>query len=320
MSDKGGIAGVINNLTMVCYHYVRELEKSRYPAINGLEYENFRDQLDILLRKHEPVTSADVVAAVRGDADLPEKALLLTFDDGYLDHYTYVLPELVARKLSGVFFVPVSVTRRRQVLDVNKIHFIVAAAESVSNVVDELCSAIKKNEKKFNLHSVKEYKEQWAHPGRYDDAETMFFKRMFQRGLPEPIRSRILLNLFHRFVSPAEEMFSTELYMNYAQAATMKACGMSIGSHGVSHRWFTDQTKSELQDELNESWSFLESLGEKKGETAICYPYGGYNDEVLNIVGENNFAFGVTVRSAVAEIGKDNSLLLPRMDTNDIEE
>lgn len=309
-----------NSLTMVCYHYVRELGESRYPAINGLEYEGFRCQLDILLRKHEPVTSADVVAAVRGEADLPEKALLLTFDDGYLDHYTYVLPELVTRNISGLFFVPVSVIRRRQVLDVNKIHFIVAAAESISNAVGMLCNEIEKNEKKFNLHSVKEYKEKWAHHGRYDDAETTFFKSMFQRGLPEPIRGRILSDLFLHFVSPEEAVFATELYMNDAQVATMKACGMSIGSHGVSHRWFTDLSKSELQHELNESWSFLESLGEKKGETAICYPYGGYNDAVLNTVRADNFAFGVTIRSAVAEIGKDDSLLLPRMDTNDMKE
>jgi len=307
-----------NSLTMVCYHYVRELKKSRYPAIHGLEYASFQDQLDVLLEKYEPVTSADVAAAVRGDVDLPEKALLLTFDDGYLDHFTYVLPELMARNISGLFFVPVSVTRRKQVLDVNKIHFIIAAAKNISHVVDELCAAIEKNEKEFGLETVQEYKEHWAHAGRYDDAETMFFKRMFQRGLPESVRGKILADLFQRFVSTEEEMFATDLYMNVAQAATMKACGMSIGSHGVSHQWFTDLPKSALQQELAESWSFLESLGEKKGETAICYPYGGYNDEVLKVVGANNFAFGVTIKSAVAKIGVDDSLLLPRLDTNDM--
>jgi peptidoglycan/xylan/chitin deacetylase (PgdA/CDA1 family) len=318
MSDKNGSTGIINGLTMVCYHYVRELNKSAYPAIHGLEYQAFKEQLDLLLREYEPVTVMDVAAAVKGKSMLPEKGLLLTFDDGYLDHYTYVLPELMSRKLSGLFFVPVEVTKRRQVLDVNKIHFIIAAAENVSDVVDELCAAIEKNEKEFSLLSVNEYREQWALTGRYDDAETMFIKRMFQRGLPEPVKSRILTDLFQRFVCPEEGVFATELYMNSEQVQTMKACGMSIGCHGVSHRWFTDLSKTELQNELDESWAFLESLGEHKGEAAICYPYGGYSNEVINVVRKNNFAFGVTVESAVAMIGKDDGLLLPRLDTNDI--
>lgn len=307
-----------NELTIVCYHYVRELKKSRYPALHGLEYAVFKNQLDALMRVYQPVSSAEVAATIRGEADLPEKALLLTFDDGYLDHFTYVLPELVSRKISGLFFLPVAVTKRKQVMDVNKIHFILAAVESVADVFDELCSAVDENKKKFDLLSVEQYREQWGHAGRYDDAEEMFFKRMLQRGLPESVRGRILSDLFHRFVCPEEEVFAAELYMNYEQAVTMKSCGMSIGSHGVSHRWFTDISKQELQKELNDSWSFLESLGERKGEAAICYPYGGYNDAVLATVRKENFSFGVTITPAVAEIGKNDNLLLPRLDTNDV--
>jgi peptidoglycan/xylan/chitin deacetylase (PgdA/CDA1 family) len=259
-----------------------------------------------------------VISALAGESDLPTNAVLLTFDDGYLDHYTYVMPELVERKLDGLFFVPVSVLQRSRVMDVNKIHFIVAASSDISQVVDELCSSVEKYRDTYQLSSVDAYREEWARPGRYDDADTMFVKRMFQKGLPNPVRGKVLAELFRRFVCEDEEVFATGLYMNDEQVRTLKHCGMHIGSHGVTHRWFTELTADELKNELDASWDFLESVGEEKGQRVICYPYGGYNPEVIDIARNRNYAFGVTVESRIAMPGQDDPMLLPRLDTNDI--
>jgi len=42
----------------------------------------------------------DVVDAVHGRRALPDHACALTFDDGFLDHFTVVFPRLVARRLT----------------------------------------------------------------------------------------------------------------------------------------------------------------------------------------------------------------------------
>ena len=57
---------------------------------------------------------------------LPENACLLTFDDGYLGHYITVFPELARRGWSGAFYPPVVALHREQVMEVNKIHLILA--------------------------------------------------------------------------------------------------------------------------------------------------------------------------------------------------
>lgn len=41
--------------------------------------------------------------AVEGKYDFPEKALLLTFDDGYVDNYTFALPVLEEFGAQGSF-------------------------------------------------------------------------------------------------------------------------------------------------------------------------------------------------------------------------
>ena len=48
----------------------------------------------------------------------------MTFDDGYKDHYTYVLPVLLENNIQGSFYIPTKCFQDKKVLDVNKIHFI----------------------------------------------------------------------------------------------------------------------------------------------------------------------------------------------------
>src|SRR5690242_8239725 len=93
-------------LTIVMYHYVRPIAGSRYPRIRGLELADFEGQLDYIERHHRVVSMAQVLAAARGETSLEPGSVLLTFDDGYLDHYQHVFPVLAHRRMAGVFFPP----------------------------------------------------------------------------------------------------------------------------------------------------------------------------------------------------------------------
>ena len=46
-----------NNLTIVMYHYVRDLVHSRYPRIHGLQIELFREQVQFLKKDRQYGTS-----------------------------------------------------------------------------------------------------------------------------------------------------------------------------------------------------------------------------------------------------------------------
>ena len=73
------------------YHYIRDLIHSRYPEIKGMDFALFRKQLEFFSENFNVVRMEDVIAAISVGKKLPENALLLTFDDGYIDHYTYCL-------------------------------------------------------------------------------------------------------------------------------------------------------------------------------------------------------------------------------------
>jgi len=54
------------DLSIVMYHYVRDLALSRYPAIKGLDVVQFRKQLDFFGQNYNIVQMENVLEALAG--------------------------------------------------------------------------------------------------------------------------------------------------------------------------------------------------------------------------------------------------------------
>ena len=61
----------MSTLTIVMYHYVRDLAHSRYPRIKGLSIEAFEGQLDYLTTHYTVCSMRQVLEAARGRGALP---------------------------------------------------------------------------------------------------------------------------------------------------------------------------------------------------------------------------------------------------------
>lgn len=119
----------MSKLYISMYHYTRDIVHSRYPQIKGLDTNLFRQQIEYMKNNFNIVTMEQVIDAVEGKSELSEKALLLTFDDGYIDNYAFAFPILEEFGIQGSFFIPGKTFTTHQLLDVNKIHYILASAD-----------------------------------------------------------------------------------------------------------------------------------------------------------------------------------------------
>jgi peptidoglycan/xylan/chitin deacetylase (PgdA/CDA1 family) len=117
----------VSKLSTLMYHYVRPLPDKRFPEIRGRSLSEFDHQLDFICRNYTVVSLENVKEAHEGGARLPDIAALLTFDDGYSDHFEHVLARLLKRGITGTFFPPRMAAMDRKVLDVNKIQFVLAS-------------------------------------------------------------------------------------------------------------------------------------------------------------------------------------------------
>ena len=115
-----------NNITVVMYHYVRNLSGSLYPNIKGLDLVSFERQLKYFKDNYNFISINEFIAACNGESKLPNNPVILTFDDGYIDHYENVFPLLMDMKIQGCFYAPASTIMDKKILDVNKVHFILA--------------------------------------------------------------------------------------------------------------------------------------------------------------------------------------------------
>ncbi len=298
------------------YHYTRDLRHSRYSKIKGLDWELLKQQFEFFKENFNVVRMEQVIEAVKCGTPLPERALLLTFDDGYIDNYTYALPLLEEFGFQGSFFIPGKTFTTHQLLDVNKIHYILASADIEKLVVDvkEKMDYYRGNE--FSFPPTEELWSRYATDGRFDGKDTVFVKRMLQTVLPEVLRNQISSDLFEKYVGLTEEQLAYELYLTTDQIRTLKRHGMFIGVHGYDHYWLGNLSPKQMREDVAKALEAMDDFIDTK-EWVMNYPYGSFNADVLRFIKENGACIGLTTEVRVADISKDSALQLPRLDCND---
>lgn len=304
------------DLYIAMYHYTRDLKHSRYPEIKGMDISLFRQQIEYMKGNFNIVTMEQVVDAVCMGEKLPERALLLTFDDGYIDNYTFAFPVLQEYGVQGSFFIPGKTFTTHQLLDVNKIHYILASAN-----IFELVEDIKKEMdyyrgQEYDYASTDELFHEYAIADRFDIKETVFVKRMLQTVLPERLRNIISSNLLKKYVGVTEEQLAYELYMTEDQIRTMRHCGMFIGIHGYDHYWLGNLPVEKMEEDISMALGTLDEFIDRK-QWVMNFPYGNYNKDVLEYIRSQGAKIGLTTQVRVADLDKDDALTLPRLDCND---
>lgn len=86
------------------YHHVADRVDDEEPLAERyfVPSADFAAQLDYLKAEgYETITMLDFSKAAKGKGTLPEKPLIITFDDGYEDNYTVALPLLEERGMKG---------------------------------------------------------------------------------------------------------------------------------------------------------------------------------------------------------------------------
>lgn len=308
----------MNELTIVMYHYVRDPIRSRYPRIKARTLSEFRQQLDFIAANYTVVTAEEVMAATTGEANLPPRPIWLTFDDGYLDHYLNVFPLLHERQWQGSFFPPGRAIVEGSLLDVNKVHLILATEPNTMLIVDELKRLIAEHARDEGLEPFDNYWRELAVASRFDSPETIFIKRLLQHRLPQRVRSQFIDHLLLKFMTVDAAALAAELYMSVDQLRTMHRCGMYIGSHGYDHCWLDRVPPDRQIVEIDSSLGFLRTLGAPTERWVMCYPYGGYDNSLVSRLKERGCTVGLTTRVCIADLGADLPLTLPRIDTNDL--
>jgi len=93
---------------ILMYHHIADPPPDADPIRRDLSVspQAFEDQLRYLVKAgYQPLTLGDLTYHLALGAPLPEKPIILTFDDGYEDNYTNAYPLLKKYGFVGTFFI-----------------------------------------------------------------------------------------------------------------------------------------------------------------------------------------------------------------------
>jgi peptidoglycan/xylan/chitin deacetylase (PgdA/CDA1 family) len=94
---------------LIMYHSVLDDPGSVETTLGGIAHSAavFRGQMEVLARHFNVVNMDQVLSFVKGEAELPNRSVVVTFDDGYADNYHVASPILSNVGIPAIFYVTV---------------------------------------------------------------------------------------------------------------------------------------------------------------------------------------------------------------------
>lgn len=297
----------------IMYHYVRPFN-SEYPNLNNLHIDDFIKQLDYFEKKFGFISKEDFIECFK--TGNPVKGIVLTFDDALFCHYDYVFKELKKRNLWGIFYIPTQPYIEQKIIDVHRIHLLLGKYNS-----KKIFSFLEKiiDNSFFDKNKINEFKE-FTYTTQKNDQYTLLTKRILNYFISYNYREDVINKLMNHFI-PNEKEILQSFYLSPSQIKEMHDEGMIIGSHTVNHPVMSRLPEEDQENQIINSFSYLEEIVGIFHHKTFCYPYGGFHSftkKTEEILFNQNcqYSFNVEQRDIEESDLKNRPQALPRYDCN----
>lgn len=243
-----------DKLLVVMYHGVTV--QSYTPAVwTQLPVYSFRRQLEFLLKHYQIVTLDDLVRAVCGEQPLPERAALITFDDGVKNNFTVAYPILREYGVPATIFLTMDLIGSDEFLWFDELYLLIREGLLRGVALNLPESA----ERQYQEGDV------WASYATSVEA----LKRAGTRR-----REAFLYHLRSRVPLEREQWLEDFGLLGWDEVRAMERSGLvSFGVHTATHRILSELDDDELVAEvLAPRQRFSDMVGSET--VSFCFPNG----------------------------------------------
>jgi peptidoglycan/xylan/chitin deacetylase (PgdA/CDA1 family) len=296
------------------HHYVRPSFDSPFPGIHGVTPEELEAQLRILGSLGEFVSGEEIGEAVRGRHPLPERALVLTFDDGLREQYDHALPILERLGIPALFFVNTAPVAGGTVCAVHKVHLVRASLPP-----NEFARMLRAESLACGI--VLPWDQVGEHGGvhyAYDDPASADLKYLLNFLLAPADRDRLIDRCFAELFGGREREIARTLYLDPDTIRELGRRGF-LGTHAHDHLPLGLLPPAEACSQIKTSLDFLEQWAGRRPDT-LSYPYGSREAApgwVGAMAADLGIAAGFTMERA-ANLDLSTPLHLARYACNDL--
>jgi peptidoglycan/xylan/chitin deacetylase (PgdA/CDA1 family) len=282
---------------------------------------HFEEQMQYL-RRHHAVLGLRRLTELLAAGRLPRRAVVLTFDDGYVDNLLVAKPILERWELPATFFVTTGKLGEPRDYWWDELSRIFLEAGSLPATLDV---ALSDGPLRHELADAAVYTEEdcrrhrgWRASADGDPTARHAIVRALNERLyarPEQDKREALSALFAwAKLSPQGRASDRTLSPDELIAAEDGGL-IEIGAHSVTHPVLTSLPAAAQRDEITQCKSRLEEvLGHPV--SSFCYPHGAYSAQTVAFVRDAAFASACSVVSR--PLGPDaDPFQLPRMHAGD---
>lgn len=279
------------------------------PNLRHFDMDRFSRQLDSFAASGRLITRAQFFDALELKRDV-EDGIVLTFDDGTMDHSEHVVPELLKRGLWGFFFIPSGPYLSGKLLGAHRIHCLMAMHDAGT-----ILSALRRLVPEDSIDKAR--RARFAHTYDHQDSPLAEkeIKLTLNYYLEESDRERLLDALVAEFLDEGEVV--KKFYLSTDRIKAMHDAGMVIGAHSVTHRLLARLSVGEQEGEIVRSLAFVEDVTGGLPVRTFAYPYGidgSYNAASLALLDKHGVSCAFTTEPrAINADDLARPLVLPRL-------
>lgn len=270
-------------LTILTLH--RILPEGEYYFIPPmtLSKKNFEEILALLGRRFFPIALEEAAEKLKKGIDLPERAFSLTFDDGYLDHFTVALDILNKHGMKGTFFIPVNQIEKQEIYWWDLIY-------QIGTENPGALATLAERKKVFPQEIILLINEMPRKKYREQGSICRQCVRLLN-GTSAAKREQFVEDLRRISVSKDRQ----RLLLNWDEVQEISRRGHEIGSHTMSHRPLTELDEIHAQKEIFESRA---ALSRKIGQEVVgfSYPRGEWSPTLAKLLANAGYSYAVTTR------------------------
>ena len=287
------------SLRILAYHRVLDDDPDNFPFDGDLisaTTEDFRRQMDFARSNFNVVSFRDLEECERAERPWPERALLVTFDDGYRDNYTQAFPILKEFGLPATIFLVTGHIGRAEILWWDLIAYCLQHTQLRAAALPEVSSA------PLPLSTREERRDAIRQTLDWIKLATEEIKRDFLSRLPGELG-----------VSPPGNVES--MHLNWDEVGEMARRGIEFGGHTVTHPILSQVSEARIEEEVRQSKRDIEErLGTKV--FAFAYPVGeesSYGEAARRAVANAGYNFAVSYREGTVAADGFDRYALPRI-------
>ena len=279
---------------VLVYHRVSSIGSG--PGEPSVTPTDFRAHMADLAEHYRPLALEALVRGL-GTGSLPDRAVAVTLDDGYLDALDAASPVLSDLGVPATFFCTTARLEEEHELWWDTLERILVEGRGAS---ESLALSLAGTPRTFRTGTLDARRETLAALGEALRTATLEERDDALADLARWHGGPLAARATHRALTGEE-----------IQRLARRA-GHSVGAHSVNHLALPQQPADVRVREVAECRRRLEHLLQRE-VAAFAYPYGAYDDATVEAVRAAGFEAALTVEEGLSHVGGD-PLRLPRVE------